>query len=65
MAERRTITIESGAENILSVQIEAELVDKFVRTATDKHGIFRSKKESFQHALESAVTGALDKFFKD
>lgn len=64
MAERRTITIPSPAENILMVQIEAELVDRFVRTATDKQGPFRSKKESFGHALESAVAVALTKFLE-
>ena len=62
---KRTITIESRPGNTLSVQVEADLVDRFVRTATDKLGPFRSKKESFQHALESAVTGALAKFFED
>ena len=48
----------------LSVQVGADLVDRFVRTATDKRGPFRSK-ESFLKALESAVTGALAKFFED
>ena len=64
MAETRTITIESPPENTLSVQVGADLVDRFVRTATDKRGPFRSKKESFQKALEGAVTGALIKFLE-
>ena len=62
MAETRTITIESPPGNTLSVQVGADLVDRFVHTATDKHGSFRSKKETFQHALESAVAAALTKF---
>jgi len=64
MAERRTITIESRAENILSVQIEADLVDRFVGTVTTKGGLWRSKrkKETFQSALESAVAVAWIKF---
>lgn len=65
MAETRTVTIESPPGNILSVQVEADLVDRFVRTATAKRGLWRSKKESFQHALEGAVTGALIKFLED
>jgi len=62
----RTITIESPPENTLSVQVEADLVDKFVRTATDKRGPWRSKrkKETFQKALESAVAVALSKFLE-
>ena len=64
MAETRTITIESPPENILRVQVEADLVDRFVDTVTDKRGSFRSRKESFQHALESAVAGALAKFLE-
>lgn len=66
MAETRTITIESPPENILSVQVEAGLVDRFVHTTTDKGGSWRSKsrKESFQDALESAVAVALTKFLE-
>jgi len=66
MPEKRTITIESPSENTLSVQVEADLVDRFVHTATDKGGSWRSKsrKESFQHALESAVAVALTKFLE-
>ncbi|GAI16746.1 unnamed protein product [marine sediment metagenome] len=66
MAETRTITIESPPENTLSVQVEAGLVDRFVHTATDKGGSWRSKrrKESFQDALESAVAVALAKFLE-
>ena len=64
MAETRTITIEAPPENILSVQVGADLVDRFVRTVTNKSGSFRSKKESFQHALESAVASALTKFLE-
>jgi len=65
MAETRTITIESPPGNTLSVQVGADLVDRFVHTATDKHGSFRSKKETFQHALESAIVVALTKFLND
>jgi len=65
MAETRTITIESPPENTLSVQVGADLVDRFVRTATDKHGPWRSKKDSFQHALDGAVKAALIKFLED
>lgn len=66
MAETRIITIESPPENTLSVQVGADLVDRFVHTATDKGGSWRSKskKESFQDALESAVAVALTKFLK-
>ena len=62
MAETRTNTIESPPKNTLSVQIEADLVDRFVHTVTYKGGPFRSKKESFQHSLEFAVAVALAKF---
>jgi len=65
MAETRTITIESPPENTLSVQVGADLVDRFVHMATDKHGSFRSKKETFQHALESAIVVALTKFLNE
>jgi len=65
MAETRTITIEAPSGKTLSVQVEADLVDRFFRTATDKRGPWRSEKESFQHALEGAVTGALIKFLND
>ena len=66
MAEKRTITIESGAENTLSVQVEADLVERFVHTATEKGGSWRSKrkKETFQKALESAVAVALTRFLE-
>ena len=66
MAETRTITIESPPGNTLSVQVGADLVDRFVHTATDKGGSWRSKskKESFQDALESAVAVALAKFLE-
>ncbi len=63
MAKTRTITIESPPENTLSVQVVAGLVDRFVHTATDKGGSYRSK-ESFQDALESAVAVALTKFLE-
>ena len=65
MAETRTITIESPPGNTLRGQVGADLVDRFVHTATDKHGSFRSKNETFQHALESAIVEALTKFLKD
>ena len=64
MAEKRTITIESPPENILSVDVEADLVDRFVRTATDKDGPWRSKRKSFQDSLESAVAVALTRFLE-
>lgn len=66
MPETRTITIESPPQNNLSVQIKADLVDKFVQAVTSKGGSWRSKnrKESFQHALESAVAVALIKFLE-
>ena len=66
MAEKRTITIESPPGNILSVEVEADLVDKFVHTATEKGGSWRSKrkKETFQKSLESAVAVALNKFME-
>ena len=66
MLETRTITIESPPKNSLSVQIEADLVEKFVNAATSKGGSWRSKnrRESFQHALESAVAVALSKFLE-
>ena len=67
MAETRTITIESPPGNTLSVQVEADLVDRFVHTATAKGGPWRSKskKETFQHALESAIVVALTKFLNE
>lgn len=64
MAETRTVTIESPPENTLIVRVGADLVDRFVGTVTRKGGLFRSKKESFQHALESAVVSALTKFLE-
>lgn len=65
MAETRTVTIEVPPGNTLRVQVEAGLVDRFVGMATDKRGSWRGTEESFQHALEGAVTGALIKFLKD
>lgn len=66
MAEKRTITIESRLGNNLSVDIEAELVDRFVSTVTTKGGSWRSKrkKETFQSSLESAVAVALTEFLE-
>lgn len=58
---KRTVTIESPQGNVLRVQVEADIVEKFVRAAQDKER-FRGKKESFQHALESAVAVAFSKF---
>ena len=60
----RTITIETPPGNTLRVQVEADLVKRFVSAATNKHGSFRSKKESFQDALESAVFSALTGFLE-
>lgn len=59
---KRTVTIESPQGNTLRVQVEADIVDKFVKVATDKAGPFRGKGETFQHAIESAVATALAKF---
>lgn len=66
MAERRTTTIELRPENILSAHVEADLVDRFVRSATDENGSWRSKHkhESFEQALESAVRVALTMFIE-
>jgi len=64
MAARRTITIESPPENTLSVQVDADLVDRFVNNATKKGGSWRSKEESFQNALESAVAVSLIRFLE-
>ncbi|MEE8471447.1 MAG: hypothetical protein V3S51_08970 [Dehalococcoidia bacterium] len=61
---KRTITIESPQGNVLSAQIEAELVDEFIHTVTNKGNSFRRRDESFQHALESAVTAALAKLIE-
>jgi hypothetical protein len=67
MAGKRAITIEVPPENTLSVQVEADLVDRFVDTVTRKGGLWRSKrkKETFGRALESAVAVALTKFIED
>jgi hypothetical protein len=59
---KRIITIESPHLNTLQVEVEADIVDKFVKAATDKAGTFRGGKETFQHAIESAVTVAFTKF---
>ncbi len=59
---KRTVTIESPQGNTLRVQVEADIVDKFVKAATDKAGPFRGKDETFQHAIESAVAAALARF---
>jgi len=58
---KRTVTIESPQGNTLRLQVEADIVEKFLRAAQDKES-FKGRKESFQHALESAVTVALTKF---
>ena len=60
---KRTVTIESPQGNVLSAQVEADLVDKFVTASQDKKR-FKGKKESFQHALESAITAAMMKFIE-
>jgi len=64
MAEKRTVTIETQATPTLSVQIRADLIEEFVSKATDKHGPFRGKDESFNDALESAVEIAFTKFLE-
>ena len=64
MDETRTITIESPTKTTLSVQVEADLVDRFVQTVSDKDGPWRSEEELFEHALEGAVTGALIRFLE-
>ncbi|MBA7593747.1 hypothetical protein ES703_00679 [subsurface metagenome] len=65
MAETRTVTIERPPGNTLSVKVPADLVDKFVSSATAKGGLWRGTEETFQHALEGAVAGALLKFLED
>ena len=62
---KRTVTIESPQGNTLRVQVEADIVDKFVKAATDKAGPFRGKDETFQHAIESAVAVALARFTEE
>ncbi len=59
---KRTVTIESPQGNTLRVQVEGDIIDKFVKAATDKAGLFRGKDETFQHAIESALGVALAKF---
>ena len=59
---KRMVTIESPQGNTLRVQVEADIVDKFVKAATDKAGPFRGKDETFQHAIELAVAVALARF---
>ncbi len=59
---KRTVTIESPQGNTLRVQVEADIVDRFVKAATDKAGPFRGKDETFQYAIESAVAVALARF---
>ena len=59
---KRTVTIESPQGNTLQVQLEADVVDKFVSSATTKGGGFRGRDETFQHALESAVAVAFSEF---
>lgn len=61
----RTITIESPEGNILHAQVDADLVDKFVKAATIKSGPLRGRKETFQHALKSAVAIALTKVIQE
>ena len=62
----RTITIESPPDNTLSVQVGADLVDRFVHTVTRKGGPWRSKRKkgTFQDALESGVAVALTRFLE-
>jgi len=64
MVEKRTVTIETQANQTLSVQIRADLVEEFVSKATDKHGPFRGSRTTFQDALESAVEIAFAKFLE-
>jgi hypothetical protein len=59
---KRMITIESPQWNTLQIQVEADVVDKFVKAATGKKRTFRGRNETFQHAIESAVTVAFTKF---
>ena len=56
------VTIESMQGNTLRVKVEADIVDRFVKAATDKASPFRGKGETFQHAIESAVAVALARF---
>ena len=61
---KRTVTLESPEGNTLRVQVEADIVEKFLKAAKDKR-TFKGRKESFQHALESAVAVALSKFTEE
>ena len=61
---KRTVSIESPEGNTLRVQIESDVVVRFVSSATAKMGTFRGRDETFQHALESAVTTAFLEFVK-
>jgi hypothetical protein len=62
MSPKRMITIESPQWNTLMIQVEADVVDKFVKVATGKKRLFRGRNETFQHAIESAVTVAFTNF---
>jgi hypothetical protein len=62
MSFKRLITIESPRWNTLMIEIEADVVDKFVKAATGKKRLFRGRNETFQHAIESAVTVAFANF---
>lgn len=46
MAEKRTLLIESSPGNTLSVQVGADLVDRFVHTTADKGGSWRKRRKS-------------------
>jgi hypothetical protein len=60
--ETRRVTIESPPGNTLTVHIEAPVVEKFVRFATDKEGAWRGKRKTFQDSLEAAVSVAFNEF---
>ncbi len=60
---KRAVTIESSQGNTRRIEVEADIVEKFLKAAQNKRS-FRGKDETFQHALESAVTVAFTKFIE-
>jgi hypothetical protein len=60
--EKTTITIGAEPETSLRVYIDESVIRRFVNVATDKEGLWRSKKTTFGDALESALEIALLRF---
>ncbi|MBI2858987.1 MAG: hypothetical protein HYX90_07905 [Chloroflexi bacterium] len=54
---KRIVTIESPPGSTLHIEVEADVVDKFLKAAQDKSS-FKGRNETFHHALESAITVA-------